>query len=116
MAEGYTFLEYQSYDAFNEGTQLIGNVERYRERYGYYPEAVLADKIHRSRGNQAYYRERGIRLSGPPLGRPKKKPDREEKRQRGRDNNERNMIDGRFGIAKRRFGLGLIMAYFRRPG
>jgi hypothetical protein len=26
-------------------------VKDYKERYGYYPEAVLADQIYRSRGN-----------------------------------------------------------------
>ncbi|PTQ57778.1 MAG: putative transposase, IS5 family [Candidatus Carbobacillus altaicus] len=44
--------------------------EAYRKRYGYNPEAILADKIFRTRANLKYCKERGIRLSGPPLGRP----------------------------------------------
>jgi hypothetical protein len=111
VVEGYTFIERQSYDCFNEGIQLIESVERYRERFGCYPQVVQADQLYRNRQNLSYCRERGIRLSGPPLGRPKMNPTKEEKRQAAKDNSERNTIEGRFGIAKRRYGLDLVMSY-----
>ena len=88
---------------------LIESVERFKERFGFYPEAVIADQIYRNRANLAYCKERGIRLSGPRLGRPKK--DSEQDRAiEYRDRCERNIIEGRNGMAKRRFGLGLIMS------
>ena len=116
VVEGYTFLDRQSYDNFNESTRLVEITERYKTRYGYYPEAVLADKIYRNRTNLSYCKEHGIRLSGPKLGRPKKNPDKAEKRYMARDNAERNIIEGRFGVVKRRFGFGLIMAYLPETG
>ena len=85
-------------------------MERYKATYGCYPEAVQADQIYRNRDNLAYRKERGIRLSGPRLGRPGK--DAESDRElEYRDRCERNIIEGRNGMAKRRFGLDLIMAY-----
>jgi IS5 family transposase len=50
------------------------------KRFGYYPEAVLADKIYRSRNTLSYCKERGNRLSGPRLGRPSKNEQAEQKR------------------------------------
>jgi hypothetical protein len=116
VVEGYTFIERQSYDGFNEGTGLAESVERYKERFGFYPETVLADKIYRNRDNLSYCKERGIKISGPPLGRPKVNPTKEEKNQSAKDNKERNAIEGRFGISKRKFGLGLIMSYLPETG
>ena len=37
-------IEKISYDAYNESTVLVEVVERFRERTGYYPERLLADK------------------------------------------------------------------------
>jgi hypothetical protein len=91
-------------------------VEAYKERYGLYPEAVLADKIYRNRQNLTYCKEHDIRISGPRLGRPKVTSTEEEKRQSAKDNRERNIVEGRFGTAKRRFKLGLIMAYLPETG
>ena len=58
-----------------------------------------------------YCKKRGIRLSGPPLGR-RKAGDTEVKmkRQMYKDSCERNAIEGRIGTGKRRFGLDLIMS------
>ena len=108
---GYTFVERQDYENFNEGTDLIASVERYRERFGFYPEAVLADQIYRNRGNRKFCQEHGIRLSSLRLGRPKIDEKEVDAAQTYKDNCERNTIEGRIGNAKRRFGLDLIMAY-----
>ncbi len=48
MVDGYAFIDHLSWDAFNESGDLIQAVEDYKKRYGYYPEAVLADQIYRS--------------------------------------------------------------------
>ena len=72
---------------------------------------MLADKIYQTRSNKLFCSERGIRLSGPPLGR-RKAPltDAKIKRQMYKDSCERNAIEGRNGSAKRRFGLDRIFS------
>jgi hypothetical protein len=53
-----------------ESTLFVQACEQYRKRNGCMPEVVCANIIFRTRGNLAWCRERGIRLSGPSLGRP----------------------------------------------
>ena len=79
VVNGWTRLEVLSFDAYNEATKLVEMIERYKHRTGNYPERVLADKIYRNRDNLAYCKERGIRLSGPALGRPKRNEQRDKK-------------------------------------
>lgn len=110
LVNGYAFVEKLEWDNFNEGITLQESVEAYRKRFGYYPEAVLADKIYRNRDNIRYCKERGIRLSGPQLGRPSKTEQKKNKRLEREDASERNAIEGKFGEGKRSYGLGLIRA------
>lgn len=110
VVDGYARIEQMQWDSFNEGQTLIEAVEAYRERYGYYPEAVLADKLYRTRANLQYCRKLGIRLSGPRLGRPAKTEQSVHRQIERRDAAERNAIEGKFGEGKRRYGLGLIRA------
>jgi hypothetical protein len=107
--EGYAFIDYLSWENFNESGKLIDQINSYKRRYGYYPESVHADKIFRTRENRNFCKDRGIRLSGPSLGRPSKMS-REEKRQALNDERVRNAIEGKFGQGKRRFGLSRIKA------
>ncbi|MEG3918871.1 transposase, partial [Microcoleus sp. T3_A4] len=53
---------------------------------------------------------KGIRISGPPLGRPPVNVSKEKKKQALKDDRIRNAIEGKFGEGKRRFGLNRIMA------
>lgn len=109
VVDGYTYLEQPCWNNFNEGCDLQAVVEDYYRKFGFYPEAVLADKIYQTRANRAYCKERGIRLTGPALGRPKgEEADRKQKRQMYQDACDRNAVEGRNGNAKRRFGLDLI--------
>lgn len=62
---GYAFMEELSRDNFNEGTTLKKSIDNYHQRFGCYPEAVLADKIYRNRDNLRYCKEHGIRLKWP---------------------------------------------------
>jgi len=107
---GYTFIERQSWDNFSEGGTLIESAEKYKERHGVYPKAILADRTYRNRDNINFCKANGIRLTGPRLGRPKKEEIEEDKAQAYLDSCERNMVESRFGIGKRRYGLDLIMA------
>ena len=49
MVNGYAEVTRLSWEAYNESTDLIPGLEKYRARFGYYPERVLADKIYRTR-------------------------------------------------------------------
>ena len=109
MVDGYAFIDHLSWDPFNESLGFKQAVEDYKKREGYYPEAILADKIYRTRENLSFCRERGIRLSGPPLGRPTI-DSRQEKQTARQDMKERNAVEGGFGVCKRRYGLARIMA------
>jgi hypothetical protein len=106
----FAFLDRLSWDAYNESADLKPVVESYRQRYGRYPESVHVDAIYRTRENRRYCGDRGIRLSGPPLGRPKLNPTPEEKRQAHEDERDRIEIEGVLGRGKRGFSLARIMA------
>jgi transposase, IS5 family len=114
LVDGYAFIEKLQWDNYNEGTTLQEAVEAYRKRFGCYPEAVLADKIYRNRENLRYCKERGIRLSGPKLGRPSEKAPKEQQRLAQQDALERNAIEGKFGEGKRGYELGLIRACLQK--
>src|SRR4028118_469377 len=107
--EGYVFLDRISWDNFNESTDLKSQVETYYNFTGYYPESVHFDRIYRTRENRAWCQERGIRISGPPLGRPPAYVSPEKKKQARLDERIRNSIEGKFGQAKRRFSLARVM-------
>ena len=109
MVGGWTRLEYSSFDAYNEASNLEEIVERFREREGHYPKRILADKLYRNRSNLNYCKERGIRLSGPALGRPRKGEQR-DRAQDYRDECERVEVERKFSLAKRKCGMGLVTA------
>jgi len=110
VVDGFSFVDRLSWDNYNESLDLIGQVKKYKRRFGFYPESVHVDKIYRTRENRAFCKQHGIRMSGPPLGRKPKEVSREEKRQAAADEAIRNQVEGKFGQGKRRFGLGRIMA------
>lgn len=116
VVNGYAFLDALSWDAYHEGKYLRNSVEQYKKRYGYYPEAVLADTIYRTRENRAYCKKLGIRLSGPKLGRPSKneRVNKALKQVEQQDASDRNAIEGKFGEGKRHYGLGLILARLQK--
>lgn len=109
VVDGWTRLEYYSFDAYNEAGNLKAMVERFREREGHYPARILADKIYRNRDNLSYCKEHGIRISGPALGRPRKGEVR-NKIQDYKDECERVEVERRFSLAKRKCGMGLVTA------
>jgi hypothetical protein len=108
--EGYVFLDRISWDNFNESGDLKAQIEAYRHFTGFYPESVHVDKIYRTRDNRAWCKQRGIIISGPPLGRPPAHLSPEKKKQALDSEKIRNFIEGKFGQGKRRFSLERVMA------
>jgi IS5 family transposase len=113
---GYVSLHRLSWDAYNESSDLVSQVEAYREHFGCYPASVHADMIYRTRANRAYCKELDIRLSGPALGRPRKITAgnaaelKAQKKLARQDELDRIPVEGKFGNAKGKGTLGLIMA------
>ena len=116
LIDGFSFVDRIDWDNYNESGDLIGQIEKYHERFGFYPESAHADQIYRTRENRRYCKSHGIRLSGLPLGRPKKvtaenaEQLKQKKQQFRQDEIDRIAIEGKFGQGKRRFSLARVMA------
>lgn len=117
--DGIACLDEIRWDAFNEGQDLIVQVENYKTRHGHYPEVVLVDPIYGTRANRKYLKKKNIRYGGKPLGRPKKVTEankaqlQQEKAQRREDYRQRIPIEGKFGQGKNGYDLNLIKAKTR---
>jgi transposase, IS5 family len=86
-----------SWDKFNESGELKTQLEAYYSFTGYYPESVHAERIYRTRDNRAWCKEKGIRISGFPLGRPPANVSKSKKKQAKEDEKIRQAIEGKFG-------------------
>jgi IS5 family transposase len=64
LVDGVSFVDRISWDNFNEGIDLIGQIESYRIRFGHYPKSVHADKIYRNRDNRKYCKKHNIDYPG----------------------------------------------------
>ena len=106
---GYVFIDRLSWDNFNESGDLKSQAEEFKIVTGNYPESIHVDQIYRTKENRAWCKERGIRITGVPLGRPPKIIDPLAKKQAQDDEKFRSRIEGKFGEAKRRFSLGRVM-------
>lgn len=108
------------WDAYNESVDLVQQIDASRRRFGHDPASVHVDQIYRTRENRRYCASRGIRLSGPPLGRPRTITEaaaeqvKHDHQQAQDDTTARMAIEGKFGQGKRRFGLGRLMAKLAR--
>lgn len=111
LVDGCCFLDRLGWDNYNESGDLIAQINAYKKRFGYYPSSVHADKIYRNRDNIKFCKKHGIRLSGPPLGRPPKDSSKRMAASKiaRQDEIDRIPIEGKFGQAKRRFSLSRIM-------
>ena len=116
LVEGVSFVDRISWDAYNESVDFVAQIEAYRRRFGHDPASVHVDQIYRTRENRRYCHSKGIRLSGPPLGRPRQVTEataeqvKQAHHQCHEDATARMAIEGKFGQGKRRFGLGRLMA------
>lgn len=111
LVDGFSFVDKIGWDAYNESCDLIEQIKQYQKQFGFYPESVHADKIYRTQDNRQFCKKHGIRLSGPPLGRPTADADllKAQKKIQHQDECDRIAVEGKFGQGKRRFSLGRIM-------
>jgi transposase, IS5 family len=106
LVNGFTFIDKLSWDSFNEGQCLKDSVEAYKSKFGFYPKEVLADTIYANRENRQYLKDLGIILQAKSLGRPPKNQALSNQIRPG----ERNPVEGKFGQAKRAYGLERVRA------
>ena len=52
IVEDYTFIDHHSWDAYNESQDLLLQIQLFKERFGYLPATILADKIYLNRANR----------------------------------------------------------------
>jgi IS5 family transposase len=111
LVRGFSFVERIDWDAYNESCDLIEQIDRYKKRFGFYPESVHVDKIYRTRKNRQFCKEHGIRISGPPLGKPIKEAEqlKAQRKLQYQDELDRIAVEGKFGQGKRRFSLARVM-------
>lgn len=112
LVDGFSFVDKIGWDCYNESCDLKEQIEAYRRRFGFYPESVHVDRIYRTADNRRYCNSKGIRISGPPLGRPVNGSEqlRQQKKVQYQDEIDRIAVEGKFGQGKRRFSLARIMA------
>jgi len=112
LDQGFARIDTFSWDAYNEGVDLIKQVENYKILHGYYPELVQVDKIYATRKNRMWLKEKGIRITAVALGRKRKNSQDTyyQKSKRKKEATERNQIEGKFGQGKNGYNLNQIRA------
>ncbi len=111
IVEGYTFIDYHSWDAYNESQDLLLQIQLFKERFGYLPATILADKIYQNRSNRDILEDFEIHSYCKPLGRPPKDPPSDEiKSRKAKAIGERNEIECSFGTGKRLYRANDIRA------
>jgi len=116
LDNGFARINTFSWDAYHESSDLIKQIESYRTLHGHYPELVQVDQIYPTRANRKWLKERGIRITAKPLGRPKKETNElsyYEKQKIKKEARERNHIEGKFGQGKNAYNLNKIRAKLR---
>ena len=78
IVDGYTFIDHHSWDAYNENQGLLLQIQLFKERFGYLPGTILADKIYLNRSNRDILEDFEIHSYCKPLGRPPKNPPSDE--------------------------------------
>lgn len=78
--DGFSFIDHLSWDSFNESKDLIPQIKKYKEIFGYTLSSVHADKIYQTLENRKFCKDNDIRITGKPLGRPAKKTEKNKEK------------------------------------
>ncbi len=109
LDNGYTRINTFSWDAYHESKDFKSSVEAYRKIHGHYPELVQVDAIYPTRENRDWAKEKGIRITAKPLGRPKQIQETPYQRgKRKKENAERNHIEGKIGQGKNGYRMNQV--------
>lgn len=96
---------------YNESQDLLLQIHLFKERFGYLPATILADKIYLNRSNRDILEDFEIHSYCKPLGRPQKDPPSDEMKSRiVKAIGERNEIECSFGTGKRIYRVNDIRA------
>jgi len=111
LVNGFTRIDRLNWEAYNESEDVELQINNYYQTYACYPAETLADRIYLTRKNRKYFNELDIKTYGKPLGRPSKikKTSKQKYRDRKKES-KRNQVEGKFGQAKRGYGLNNIKA------
>lgn len=109
LFNGYLKADHISWDAYHESQDLEQQAENYKTLLGYYPEIIMADKLYATNANRKWCKEKGIRLTATPKGKPKTKTAYQKRKERN-EYARRNHIEGRIGNAKQAYNLNQIKA------
>lgn len=86
-----------------------------KERFGYLPATILADKIYMDRTNRRLLKEYEIKTYCKPLGRPPKEPRSPEYlKKMAKAVGERNEVECSFGTGKKVYRANNIRASFQK--
>lgn len=111
IVKGYTFVDHHSWNAYNESADLDPQIELYRQRFGFLPARIYADKIYRCKENRRLMKELEIQAMGKPLGRPQKESKTQEYQSKmAVAVGKRNEIEATFGTGKRIYRANNIRA------
>lgn len=111
IVKGFTFIDHHSWDAYNESSDLELQIQLYKERFGYLPAKLYADKIYLNKANRLLLKLYQIEIMGTPLGRPSKESKTDEfQAKQAKIAGERNEIEATFGTAKRVYKANNIRA------
>lgn len=108
QTDGINYVEYFTYNAFNETTRLKLSVVKHKQLFGRCFH-WSADAIYATNKNRKYLTERGIITNFVSKGLPKK--DAQEKEIKSLLNKERSTrLEGSFGVEKNYYGLRKVKA------
>ena len=111
LYEGYTFIDHHSWDAYNESSDLSLHLNKFKERFGYLPATILADKIYMNKANRKLLKDMEIKTYCKPLGRPPKNPPSPDiLAKMAKAVGERNEVECSFGTGKRIYRANNIRA------
>ena len=110
IVNGYTYVDHLSWDAYNESSDLVTQMELYKLRFGMLPQEVQADKLYLGKENRKYIKACHVNCYNRPLGRPPKEENDSHADDKKRAIGERNEIEGTFGTSKRVYRANNIRA------
>ena len=101
IVHGYTYVDHLNWDAYNESSDLVTQMELYKKRFGMLPREVQVDKLYLGKANRKYIKACHVDCYNHPLGRSPKEENDEHAEDKRRAVGERNWIEATFGTSKR---------------